>query len=414
MAGRHPAVRHQVGLQGQQDVAAAGPDHAGRRRRCASSSPSRAATCRSRVSLPATAPLPADKDTGVNLDNQPFSSGPYKIAKNTPGVEIVLERNTNWDPATDPVRHQYPDKFVWTFGADNADARPTARIADNGDDAYALGDRRHPVELVAKVASDAALKDRTLLAPTPSAYRLSINTAAGHRPHGPPGAQLRHRPGGHHQDPRRPDGAVPITTLMPPTTHRLQEVRRLPGRRDRRPRQGQGAARRQDARRWSLGIADDTADAGDRDPAQEQPGEGRLQDHREDHPGGRATSTRSRRRPTRGTCTSTRGRRTGRAARRSCRCSSTAAPSRPRATATPRYVNDDGDQRRVRPGPRARPGRAGPRVGQARRADHEGARAGGAALRRRGLLRSHGSKVGGVFIGSIFGWPSFVNAYAKQ
>ena len=27
---------------------------------------------------------------------------------------------------------------------------------------------------------------------------------------------------------------------------------------------------------------------------------------------------------------------------------------------------------------------------------------------------AHGSKVGGVFIGSIFGWPSFVNAYAKQ
>jgi peptide/nickel transport system substrate-binding protein len=26
---------------------------------------------------------------------------------------------------------------------------------------------------------------------------------------------------------------------------------------------------------------------------------------------------------------------------------------------------------------------------------------------------AHGSKVGGVFIGSIFGWPSFVNAYAK-
>ena len=35
------------------------------------------------ASLPTTAPLPPDKDTGVNLDNQPFSSGPYKITKNT-------------------------------------------------------------------------------------------------------------------------------------------------------------------------------------------------------------------------------------------------------------------------------------------------------------------------------------------
>ncbi|MEK8109402.1 hypothetical protein NKG94_41920 [Micromonospora sp. M12] len=35
-----------------------------------------------------------------------------------------------------------------------------------------------------------------------------------------------------------------------------------------------------------------------------------------------------------GTCTSVTGRRTGRAGRRSCRCSTTAGPSRPRATAT--------------------------------------------------------------------------------
>ena len=27
---------------------------------------------------------------------------------------------------------------------------------------------------------------------------------------------------------------------------------------------------------------------------------------------------------------------------------------------------------------------------------------------------AHGSKAGGLFIGSIFGWTSFVNAYVKQ
>jgi peptide/nickel transport system substrate-binding protein len=169
------------------------------------------------LSLPASAPLPPAKDTGVNLDNLPFSSGPYKITKHTPGVEMVLERNENWDPATDPVRHQYPDKFVWSFGADNA-TQTNRALADNGNDAFAIGTGGIPSELVARVANDAALKDRTVLAATPNAYRLSINTSrvtdlavrqainyAIDR------ESITKNLGGQY-------GAVPITTLLPPTT----------------------------------------------------------------------------------------------------------------------------------------------------------------------------------------------------
>ncbi|MFF0229349.1 ABC transporter substrate-binding protein [Micromonospora sp. NPDC005254] len=126
------------------------------------------------VSLPTTAPLPADKDTGVDLDKQPFSSGPYKVAKNQVGVQITLDRNPNWDPKTDPVRHQYPDRFVWTFGP-TADAANNRVIADNGADQSALAFNTVPASLVAKVAGDAALKSRTILSPTPSANQLVIN-----------------------------------------------------------------------------------------------------------------------------------------------------------------------------------------------------------------------------------------------
>ncbi|MGN9779124.1 ABC transporter substrate-binding protein [Micromonospora sp. H33] len=126
------------------------------------------------VSLPTTAPLPTDKDTGVNLDNQPFSSGPYKITKYTAGTEIVLERNEHWDANTDPVRHQYPDKFVWTFGP-TADAANNRVIADNGADQSALAWNFVPASLVAKVANDQALKSRSILSPTPSANQLVIN-----------------------------------------------------------------------------------------------------------------------------------------------------------------------------------------------------------------------------------------------
>ncbi|GHJ47938.1 ABC transporter [Catellatospora sp. TT07R-123] len=127
------------------------------------------------VSLPYTAPVPQAKDTGLGLDTQPFSSGPYKVTKNTVGTEIVLERNTNWDAATDPVRHQYPEKFVWSFGADG-DAQANRIIADSGDDQAALGWNGVPASLVGKTISDASLKSRSILSPTPSANRLTINT----------------------------------------------------------------------------------------------------------------------------------------------------------------------------------------------------------------------------------------------
>lgn len=127
------------------------------------------------VSLPTTAPLPPAKDTGVNLDNAPFSSGPYKLTKNTPGVELVFERNEHWDPATDPVRHQYPDRFVWTFGPDST-AGANRVIADGGPDAAALAWNGVPAALVSKVVGDPALKERSLLTGTPTAVRLTINT----------------------------------------------------------------------------------------------------------------------------------------------------------------------------------------------------------------------------------------------
>jgi peptide/nickel transport system substrate-binding protein len=169
------------------------------------------------ASLPTTAPLPADKDTGVNLDNAPFSSGPYKIAKNQVGVQITLDRNPHWDPNTDPVRHQYPDQFVWSFGP-TADAANNRVIADNGADQSAVAFNYVPASLVAKVANDPALKERTILSPTPSANQLVINNQRV--------KDLKVRQALNYAIDR--DGLIkavggqtvasPMTTLMPPST----------------------------------------------------------------------------------------------------------------------------------------------------------------------------------------------------
>lgn len=168
------------------------------------------------LSLPVSAPLPADKDTGVNLDNQPFSSGPYKITKHQVGVELVFERNEHWDPSTDPVRHQYPDKIVWNFGP-NPEASNNRVIADTGADQTALAWNFVPASLVAKVVGG-SFASRTLNSPTPSANRLTINTQRV--------TDISVRRALNYAIDR--DGliksvggstvAVPMTTLMPPST----------------------------------------------------------------------------------------------------------------------------------------------------------------------------------------------------
>lgn len=179
------------------------------------------------VSLPASAPVPPEKDTGVDYDNQPISSGPYKITENTPGVQLVLERNTNWDPATDPVRHQYPDRFVWTFGPDG-EAAANRIIADSGTDQSALDWNSVPSSLVSKTAPDPALQQRSLLAPTTSANRLTINNQRV--------TDLTIRQAINYAIDR--EGLIktlggqtvgsPITTLMPPGTLGYQEYDAYP------------------------------------------------------------------------------------------------------------------------------------------------------------------------------------------
>lgn len=169
------------------------------------------------LSLPASAPLPPDKDTGVNLDNDPFSSGPYKITTNTVGVETVLERNEHWDPNTDAVRHAYPDKIVWEFGPDFT-AGANRVIADTGGDQAAIAFNGVPGELMSKVVNDSALQSRILNSPTPSANRLSINTQRV--------KDLAVRQALNFAIDREgliktlggPTVAAPLTTLMPPST----------------------------------------------------------------------------------------------------------------------------------------------------------------------------------------------------
>ena len=62
--------------------------------------------------FPANGPIPSGKASDPKTyKNHPLSTGPYKISKFSPSKELILVKNPNWDPATDPARTQYPDGY---------------------------------------------------------------------------------------------------------------------------------------------------------------------------------------------------------------------------------------------------------------------------------------------------------------
>ena len=69
--------------------------------------------------FPAIGPVPLDA-SAADYGLAPLSTGPYKIEKYTPNQELVLVKNDQWDPDSDPARRQLVDKYTFKF-----DVQPT-------------------------------------------------------------------------------------------------------------------------------------------------------------------------------------------------------------------------------------------------------------------------------------------------
>ncbi|MFD4659117.1 ABC transporter substrate-binding protein [Kitasatospora sp. NPDC058444] len=130
----------------------------------------------STVSLPTFAPVPQSQEKGTQYDARPFSSGPYKIETYDRGKQLVLVRNTNWDPATDTVRKAYPDKVVVTQGIKGGQADDRI-IASDGADANAINMPWMQHETVAKVLPKPDVKSRMAAEVTGCTDMLYLNTA---------------------------------------------------------------------------------------------------------------------------------------------------------------------------------------------------------------------------------------------
>ncbi|RPE40537.1 peptide/nickel transport system substrate-binding protein [Streptomyces sp. Ag109_O5-1] len=109
------------------------------------------------VSAPQTAPVPQAKDNGVDYVKNIVSSGSYQFQSYQDGKQAVLVRNKNWDPKTDPLRKQLPDKIVVNLKV-NAETIDKDVLAG---DAIDLGGSGVQAATQAQVLTDASKKANT-------------------------------------------------------------------------------------------------------------------------------------------------------------------------------------------------------------------------------------------------------------
>lgn len=122
-----------------------------------------------------TAPVPKDKDTRERYGSQPVASGPYRVDSYVREQRLVLRRNTSWDAATDPVRHQYVDGFDFVFGP-TPEQISERLIADRGDDQTATTSWPTAPEVLPQIVDNPAVRQRVTEGPTATVQYLYINT----------------------------------------------------------------------------------------------------------------------------------------------------------------------------------------------------------------------------------------------
>ena len=113
------------------------------------------------MALTTSAPVKKSKDTKAKYDADPFASGPYKVVEHKADKSLILEKNTEWDPDSDPIHYQYLDKYSFEFGLQPLEQNQRLIEAD-GDDAAAtcLYCSVSP-EVLDEVLDTPELKDRT-------------------------------------------------------------------------------------------------------------------------------------------------------------------------------------------------------------------------------------------------------------
>ncbi|NGO11624.1 ABC transporter substrate-binding protein [Streptomyces sp. HC44] len=127
------------------------------------------------LSMAGYAIVPEKQDTQAKYDKAPAALGPYKISEYKAGKSLKLVKNTNWDPKTDSVRHQYVDGYNFTTTIDQA-SQTKRLIADQGEAKNAI-QWTDPVDTaqIQDVVTDPVVNKRTVKGYQPYVWQLSFN-----------------------------------------------------------------------------------------------------------------------------------------------------------------------------------------------------------------------------------------------
>ncbi|WP_027342679.1 ABC transporter substrate-binding protein [Hamadaea tsunoensis] len=128
------------------------------------------------AALPTTVPVLAAKDPGGGKMESPMSTGPYKIKSYTRGQRLEWVRNDNWDPTSDPLRHNYADGFVFDFSQSDPDIITKRLVADQGADQLAIGFPNPTSASLPDIQSNESAKKRVIEGDTIFSQIVSINT----------------------------------------------------------------------------------------------------------------------------------------------------------------------------------------------------------------------------------------------
>lgn len=122
------------------------------------------------------APVPKDKDTGVNYEQHPVSSGPYQIQTYQKNKTLVLTRNKYWSRSVDPNRLACPDTVNITSGL-NASVINQRLATSSGNDADAVTTDTElgPAQL-SQLGSNSELASRVAKGNFPYTYYLTYDT----------------------------------------------------------------------------------------------------------------------------------------------------------------------------------------------------------------------------------------------
>ena len=131
---------------------------------------------RSILSQQLFAPVPkehaASYQVGADYDTQVVGSGPYTLATYIPNETILLVRNRNWDPATDPLRRAWVDRIQITFGV----TAPAIQRAIRREEADLSLHSHVPASELPELRADPELARRLSVNPSECQYFLILGT----------------------------------------------------------------------------------------------------------------------------------------------------------------------------------------------------------------------------------------------